>query len=127
MKAIMINSQLKTVYNCHLSKKREASSAELYDRLECRTFAIAHTFKRGDALFVDDEGMLDMNDETTFFQVEGCQVLAGNGVIMGPEIEFDDGDYTVEDVTFPIEDLKIKFFTMEDVSLPDRGVKIYGL
>ncbi len=126
MKAIMINSKLKTVYYCDLSNNQDKRIAEIYDRLNCRMFAIGHTFPSGDALFVDDEGMVTLDDESTFFKVNGSQVLAGNGLILGNEIEFDDGSYTIEDVFVPLDGLDIRFFDNNTVSLPNLGYEIYG-
>jgi len=126
MKAIMINSQLKKVYNCNISENSKFRKAELYNRLECKIFAVGYTFKKGDALFINDEGMLNIDKNTTFFQIGDSQILAGNGVIIGPEIVFVNGSCKVKDVTLSIEHLKVNFFTIDNVTLPNKEYNIYG-
>ena len=113
MKAIMINSKLRTVYYCHLSEKQKVRMAEMYDRLECRLFELGHYFDNGDALFVDEEGMLTMDNESIFFSINGQQPFVGNGLIIGKEIELKDDSYTIEDIETKIESLNINFLTFE--------------
>jgi len=111
MKAIMINSDIEKVYYCELSNNADQRTAEIYDRLNCRIFTVAKVFDDGSALFVDDEGLLTLNNESKFFQVNDSQILAGNGIIIGPEKEDETGeDYIIEDTGIKIEELEIIFF-----------------
>lgn len=115
MKAIMINSQLRTVYQCDLSNKQETRMAEIYDRLNCRLFEVGQYFDNGDVLFVDEEGLLTMDDKSMFFSINGQQPLVGNGIIIGKEIELKNDEYTIEDVEIEIESLNIVFMNVEAI------------
>ena len=98
--------------------------SDIYDRLNCRTFAIGHYFDNGDVLFVDDEGLLAIDDDTTFFQFKGSQVFAGNGIIIGPETETEDGKYTIHDCR--TEDIEVEFTDVNTAVIPEAGFKLYG-
>jgi hypothetical protein len=57
-------------------------------------------------LYVDDEGLLKpIHDYFIFIPRSDHQPLAGNGVIVGREVETDDGWYT-EPPTMTIDELK---------------------
>ena len=109
MKAIMINSKEKSVHYVDLSTNSESRMSEMHDRLECSTFTIGATYPNGDVLFVDDEGLLSLTDESMFFRLDSFQMLAGNGILVGPEIEFNNGTWTVKDVETLIEDIRVTF------------------
>lgn len=111
MKAIFINSKEKSVHYVELSSNSESRIAEMHDRIECKCFTAGASYPNGDVLFVDDEGLLTLTEESMFFRLDSFQVLAGNGLIVGPEKEFDDGTYTVENVQTPIENIKVNFLT----------------
>jgi hypothetical protein len=109
MKAIFINSKEKSVHYIELSTNSNSRIAEMYDRLECKCFTTGASYPNGDILFVDDEGLLSLTDESMFFRLDSFQILAGNGILVGPEIEFDDGTWTVQDVGTLIEHIKVTF------------------
>ena len=69
----------------------------------------ATSYSNGDTLYVDDEGLL--KNPEYFFTVKGCtQPLAGNGILVGMEIEdYENDTYYHADVGNTIEDLEIIF------------------
>ena len=78
MKAILIDSINKEVKEIEIGKGID----EMYKFLNCEIFTIASYLPKNDAIFVDDEGL--MNGTDTFFTYEGAhQPFAGNGLIMG--------------------------------------------
>jgi hypothetical protein len=78
MKAILIDSINKEVKEVEIGKGID----EMYKFLNCEIFTIASYLPKNDAIFVDDEGL--MNGTDTFFTYEGAhQPFAGNGLIMG--------------------------------------------
>ncbi len=78
MKAILIDSVNKEVKEIEIGKGID----EMYKHLNCQCFTIAHSLPKRDAIFVDDEGL--MNNPTHFFVYKGAhQPFAGNGLIMG--------------------------------------------
>lgn len=111
MKAIFINSKLKVFYEIDLSSNSDNRMAEMHDRLECNIFTTGASYPNGDILFVDDEGLLSLTDKSMFFKLDDFEFLAGNGILIGPETEFDDGAWTVEDVQTSIKDIKVNFLT----------------
>lgn len=115
MKAIFINSKEQSVHEIELSTNQEARMAEMYDRLECRMFEIGQYFNNGDVLFVDEEGLLTATNESMFFSINNNQPLIGNGLILGDEVDLDNGSYTINDHLTKIESLNIKFLNMETI------------
>jgi len=109
MKAIMINSKEETVHVIELSSNQDTRRAEIYDRLECRTYEIAKYFDNGDVLLVDEEGLLTMTSGTKAFQIRDLDILVGNGLIIGPEIEFDDGSWTLANVKTSLDSMIVNF------------------
>ena len=78
MKAILIDAKNREVKEIEIGKGID----EMYKFLECQYFTIASYLDKGDAIFVDDEGL--MNGTDIFFTYEGAhQPFAGNGLIMG--------------------------------------------
>ena len=80
MKAILIDSINKEVKEVEIGKGID----EMYKFLNCECFTIASYLPKNDAIFVDDEGL--MNGPDVFFTYEGAhQPFAGNGLIMGSD------------------------------------------
>ena len=78
MKAILIDSINKEVKEVEIGKGID----EMYKFLQCECFTVASYLPKEDAIFVDDEGL--MNGTDVFFTYEGAhQPFAGNGLIMG--------------------------------------------
>lgn len=78
MKAILIDAKNREVKEVEIGKGID----EMYKFLQCECFTIASYLEKNDAIFVDDEGL--MNGPDVFFTYEGAhQPFAGNGLIMG--------------------------------------------
>lgn len=78
----------------------------------CRTFTLA-PLPNGESIYVDDEGLFHVTDETFFFLHEGYpQPLAGNGLYVGPV----DAEGRELYPKTPIEDVRkaITFMTADD-------------
>jgi len=85
---------------------------DIYKQLDCDLFEVVRLDNTND-LYVDEEGLLKVNDNTKFFQIDGYpQPLVGNGLIMGHK---SNGD-TIS-TTLDIQDIKekVKFLTLNDV------------
>lgn len=79
----------------------EPTLAEYYRLLNCDCIAIGESFPNGDVLFVDDNGLL--RSPRHFFKLtQNGPVFAGNGLILGEEIEDDSEE------GFYMADAKIK-------------------
>ena len=79
----------------------EPTLAEYYRLIDCDCVAIGESFPNGDVLFVDDNGLL--KSPKHFFKLTANgQAFAGNGLILGEEVEDD------SDEGFYIADAKIK-------------------
>jgi len=109
MKAILINSKTKEVKEVEMGKDYR----EIYKQLECELFTIGAYLDKEDAIFVDDEGL--MNGTDVFFTFEGAhQPFAGNGLIMGCDDEGESVDCKVD-----IDEVKnkVKFYDRYELSL----------
>jgi hypothetical protein len=69
---------------------------------------VARTWSNGDALYVDEEGLLKLTEGSTFFTIAGGhQPFAGNGVIVGREPpEEGAGGLTNYDPTITVEEVR---------------------
>lgn len=109
MKAILIDSINKEVKEVEIGKGID----EMYKFLNCEIFTIATYLPKDDAIFVDDEGLL--NDTDAFFTYEGAhQPFAGNGLIMGCD---DEGESTDCKISFAEVKEKVKFYTRYELAL----------
>lgn len=109
MKAILINAKTKEVKEIEIGKDYK----EIYKHLECQYFTIGTYLDKQDAIFVDDEGLMNGTDE--FFTFEGAhQPFAGNGLIMGSD---DEGEST--DCKIQIDEVKNKvaFYDRYELSM----------
>lgn len=109
MKAILIDSKNREVKQIEIGKGID----EMYKVLECECFTIATYLPNEDAIFVDDEGL--MNGTDMFFTYEGAhQPFAGNGLIMGCD---DMGES--EDCKVDLTEVKnkVKFFDRYEIAL----------
>ena len=78
MKAILIDTKNREVKEVEIGTSIE----DIYKHIGCQYFTIATYLNEGDAIFVDDEGL--MNGTQTFFTYKGAhQPFAGNGMIIG--------------------------------------------
>jgi hypothetical protein len=109
MKAILIDSINKEVKEVEIGKGID----EMYKFLQCQCFTIASYLPKEDAIFVDDEGL--MNGTDVFFTYEGAhQPFAGNGLIMGCDDEGESVDCKIE-LTEVKE--KVKFYSRYELAL----------
>ncbi len=109
MKAILIDSVNKEVKEIEIGKGIE----EMYKFLQCECFTIASYLDKQDAIFVDDEGL--MNGTDVFFTYEGAhQPFAGNGLIMGCD---DEGESVDCKISFAEAKDKVKFYSRYELAL----------
>lgn len=110
-KGILINVKNETITHCSIDTTKGLDN--YYELLECGTFDIAH-IGNGHDVYIDDEGLLDIQHDTKFFSIEGYyQPLVGNGIVMG----FDHESGDTIDCTLTLEEIKarVKFHTLNEV------------
>ena len=110
-KGILINPTNETISECLIDTTKGLE--DYYKHLECGTFDIAH-IGDGHDVYIDDEGLLNIDHDTRFFSIEGYyQPLAGNGIVMG----FDNETGDSIDCTLTIDEVKarVKFHTLAEV------------
>ena len=109
MKAILIDSINKEVKEIEIGKGID----EMYKFLNCQCFTIASYLPKEDAIFVDDEGLLNGTD--VFFTYEGAhQPFAGNGLIMGCD---DEGESVDCKIGLTEVKEKVKFYSRYELAL----------
>jgi len=109
MKAILIDSINKEVKEVEIGKGID----QMYEFLNCEIFTIASYLPKKDAIFVDDEGL--MNGTDVFFTYEGAhQPFAGNGLIMGCDNEGESVDCKID--LAEVKD-KVKFYSRYELAL----------
>jgi Domain of unknown function (DUF3846) len=109
MKAILIDSVNREVKEIEIGKGID----EMYKFLQCECFTVASYLDKEDAIFVDDEGL--MNGTDNFFTFEGAhQPFAGNGLIMGCD---DEGESEDCKISFDEVKEKVKFYDRYELSL----------
>lgn len=109
MKAILIDSINKEVKEVEIGKGID----EMYKFLNCDCFTIASYLEKNDAIFVDDEGL--MNGPDVFFTYEGShQPFAGNGLIMGCD---DMGESVDCKITLDEVKKKVNFYSHMEIML----------
>ena len=99
IKAILIDSQKETFTEVKITDWRDISPL-----IGCRNFDCVNLMDMDThTLYVDDEGMFDLDESSKFMVVKGAyQPFAGNGLILGFDI--DSGDSL--DCTMTIEDVE---------------------
>ena len=109
MKAILIDAKTKEVKEVEMGRDYK----EIYTQLECEMFQIGTYLSNEDAIYVDEEGLINGTD--IFFTFEGAhQPFAGNGLIMGCD---DEGESTDCKVSFNEVKDKVKFYDRYELSL----------
>ena len=87
MRAYVIDSTNETVTEA----KYNGNHTEIYKLGGFDTFDVVTFNEDGDTVFVDDNGLLTMNEDSRFFKIEGTyNPLAGNGVVLGLDRETGD-------------------------------------
>lgn len=109
MKAILINSKTKEIKEVEMGKDYK----EIYSQLECEMFQIGTELAEQDAIYVDEEGL--MNGTDVFFVYEGAhQPFAGNGLILGTD---DEGESVSCKIKLDEVKNKVKFYDRYELSL----------
>jgi len=107
MKAILINAQTKEISVVDIKTWKDIAPA-----IGCELFTTVR-ISETETLFVDDEGLLTLTDESVFFSFKGYnQPLAGNGLILGTDYEGESVD-----TTFTVDEVSelVKFHSLADV------------
>jgi hypothetical protein len=109
MKSILINSALKTVTEVDYS----GNYKDIYKLLGCKMFEVIHLDDNGEDCFVDEEGLLTLTAETTFFFYKGThQPIAGNGLILRCN---DEGESVATKLTVEAVKANVQFMNLEEV------------
>ena len=84
MKAILIDSENFSVEEIDLKEDEfgEVDISEIHKHLKCSHFDVAR-IGNGDAIFVDDEGLLRSGTQPAFEHKGYHSLLVGNGVVLG--------------------------------------------
>jgi len=121
-KGILIDTKNRTITEVEVVRNEEGSQLpSIYEHLNCSTFEMVQYDNVND-VYVDEEGLLYVTDETTFFKMKNYpQPLAGNGLIMGFDEETGENGST----NLTIEEVKerITFMSAHEVAL---GVRFGG-
>jgi len=106
VKAYLINPKERSITEVQVSKD---GIADYHKLIDCQCFCVGTYLKNGDAIFVDDEGLLYEDQVTWFFRVDdrviettNPQMLAGNALVVGCEMhtgESSDAKVSLEKLT----------------------------
>ena len=111
MKAILINSTLKTVTEVDYS----GNYKDIYKLLGCEMFEVVH-LGNGEDCFVDEEGLMSLAPGSTFFYYAGThQPIAGNGLILRCNAA---GESVATKLTVDKVKANVKFMTLDEVRNP---------
>ncbi len=110
MKGILIDVENKEVKEVEVDKKNILDS--MYKHIGCQLVDRVG-LNRSDDLWVDDEGLLTVNEDSKFFSFRGYpSPLVGNGLILGHDGmgESIEPKITIEEVR-----MNVKFYTMDEI------------
>ena len=82
MKTILINPFERTITEVDYN----GDFHQIYGLIECDTFDCVRINNQGDAIFVDDEGLISGKEQAFFGWYGYPQPLAGRGMIIGSDI-----------------------------------------
>lgn len=107
MKAILIDPFIRVIKEV----EHDGSLEDIYDKIKCDCFDLVHIDDQGDAIYVDDEGLLGDLAQQVFFKIDGMP-LAGRGLVLGSD---DEGCSTAP--TIDISDLtaRIEWTTLSEL------------
>lgn len=102
MKALKINVTDKSVQEVEIENAKD-----IYSHIgnNCRVFAVPYIFENGDALYCDDESLLNDTPPNCFMLSDFYYPLVGNAIILGTN---DDGESI--DVKSKKDDIQVSFF-----------------
>lgn len=114
-KAILIDVNNKTITEVTVTKDNDGSELQsMYQHIGCNMVEVVNIGQ--DDIYVDEEGLLSMNEDSKFFMWNGYpQPLVGNGLVIG--FDSDSGDST--DVNRTLEEVKekVKFLSYREVAM----------
>ena len=79
MKSILIDPFTRTISEVEYSGNYQ----QIYDLIDCECYDCARINKHGDAIFVDDEGLISEKEQKFFLHEDYPQPLAGKGLVLG--------------------------------------------
>ena len=106
-KALFIDATAQTITEIELGD----DFREISKKIGCDLFTVATELPNMDALYVDDEGLINGTENFFYHKKLYTHPLAGNGIILGTDDEGDSVDVKTNAKEFD----GIKFFTMEEV------------
>lgn len=107
-RCILIDVEAKRITEVFL----EEGLQPIYDALKCDYFESVRIDDTND-LYVDEEGLFKVDENTKFFQYGTSQYLVGNGLVTA----HNDMGETI-DTTLSVDDVEkmVKFYTYEEVN-----------
>jgi len=112
VRGILINSQTETITEVYVN----GDYTEIYRIINVDLFTVVNLDNKGNALFVDDEGLL--KNPEFFFKWDGYhQPLAGNGLILGTD---DEGESVSTTLTLEEVKARVTFKRLEVVAFEHR-------
>jgi hypothetical protein len=90
MKAILIDAKNREVKEVTIDTDKPQLQ-QYYDLIGCQMIEAAYPFGNDDCIYVDEEGLLNLTEETPFFMIgTGSQPYSGSGVVVGTDYETGD-------------------------------------
>jgi hypothetical protein len=118
-KGILIDTENRTITEVEVVRNEQGSQLQsIYEHVKCSTVEVVQ-FNDENDVYVDEEGLLSINDDTKFFKMKHYpQPIAGNGLIMG--FDFETGENGDTDLT--IEEVKnsVTFMSAHEVAMSVR-------
>ncbi len=109
-KGFKIDSKSRTIVPIMVGDYRDIQS-----KIGCDLFTCVD-LNQSETLYVDDEGLLTINSETTFFlHKDYPSPLAGNGVILG--LDSNTGDSKDSALTLEEIESSVKFMSLREVQI----------
>lgn len=98
MKSILIDPFTRTIKEVDYN----GDFHQICEFIQCDTFDAVRVSDKGDAIFVDDEGLISGKEQAFFGWLGYPQPLAGRGILLG--CNMNDGEST--DTTFTLEQVR---------------------
>ena len=93
MNAYLIDPFAKTVTEVEYGGNYQ----EIYQLIDCDTFDVVRINNKGDAIFVDDEGLINGKPQAFFMYQDYPQPITGKGLVLGSDTE---GETTAPRISF---------------------------
>lgn len=98
MKSILIDPFTRTIKEVEY----DGDFHQIYEFIHCDTFDCVRVNENGDAIFVDDEGLISGKEQAFFGWLGYPQPLAGRGIVLGSNLT--DGESA--DTTITLEEAR---------------------